>query len=176
MLSFFRPRPVGPVFVCPMDEAGMLSKKLKAALLVSISDPERRDVTRDRIGNIAAKICPLDFHDIERDAPGLVAPNEAHIAAALSDLSNVARHKPVLVHCHAGISRSSAVAIIIAVARNLHSGASVDQAVSTGIAQVRAATPHARPNMHIIELGARALKIDKTDFVDHAWELHRSGV
>ncbi len=176
MLHIFRTRPVGPVFVCPLDEAGTLSKRIRATLLVSISDPERRKATQDRLGKITSRLCPLDFHDIEREAPGLVAPSEQHITSALSDLHNVPRHRPILVHCHAGISRSSAVAIVLAVARHKQAGEPADRAVSIGISQVHAATPHARPNMKIIELGADALHLNKTDFVERAWDLHRGSL
>lgn len=82
MLRFLQSRRIAPVFVCPLSDACALSKRLRAGLLVSISDPERRLITAERLGNLRTKICPLDFHDIERDAPDMIAPNASHISAS----------------------------------------------------------------------------------------------
>jgi len=174
MFHLFHPRRPGPVFVCSLDEAGDISRRLRAGLLVSISDPERRTITQVRLGKMRASICPLDFHDIERPAPDMTAPESHHINTAISALRRVPAHRPVLVHCHAGISRSSATALVLATARQLHAGKAPAEAVSDAFSQVSAATPHARPNMRIIEIGATALELSNTNFVQSAWDLHRS--
>lgn len=176
MLHFLRPRSVGPVYVCAVEHANLLSRRIKVGLLVSISDPERRRATREHLGAIRARLCPLDFHDIEREAPGMVAPAEKHITSALTNAARIARHRPILVHCQAGVSRSSAMALILATARHLGAGESAKKAVDIGVSQVCAATPHARPNMRMIELGAEALGLKDTNFADLAWDLHRSGL
>lgn len=173
MLSFFRPAHPGPVFVCPMDQAGALAARLKAGLVISISDPENRATTRQRLGRLRARICELDFHDIERPAPDMAVADQTHIEAALADLRKIRASKPVLVHCHAGISRSSALALIAATARLLQAGTSPDTAIDQAFNQVGAATPHARPNMHIIALGEAVLDLRATSFTDRAWDLHR---
>jgi predicted protein tyrosine phosphatase len=174
MLHLLRPRRPGPVFVCSLNEAGDFSRELKAGLLVSISDPERRAITEARLGKMRASICPLDFHDIERPAPDMTAPESHHIEAALAALHRAPAHRAVLVHCHAGISRSSATALVLATARQMRTGKAPDKAVCDAFAQVSAATPHARPNMRVIEIGAEALELAGTSFVQSAWDLHRT--
>lgn len=84
-------------------------------------------------------------HDIWHDEPGSVLPGSAHVQRIVDfaqswqpDLGGV--H----VHCYAGVSRSTATALIL-------------HAVQTGDAlasakALRAAAPHAAPNRRIIEL------------------------
>jgi predicted protein tyrosine phosphatase len=174
MFSLLRraPQP-GPVFVCAMNEAAELASRLQAGLLVSISDPERRAITREYLGRIRAKTCPLDFHDIERSAPDLTAPEMHHIEDALNAAKRAPVRRPILVHCHAGISRSSAIAIILATGRHLSTGQDPADAVNLAVSDIRRATPHARPNMRIIELGATALGVRATSLIDQAWGMHR---
>jgi len=173
MFKFFKPRQPAPIFVCSMDEAGDFSRQLKAGLLVSISDPERRSITTERLGDMPASICPLDFHDIERPAPGMAVAEPHHIQAAIHALQKSPVARPVLVHCHAGISRSSAVALLLATARHIMAGKERDEAISAAFSQISMTTPHARPNMHIIEIGTEVLKLSNTNFIESAWNLHR---
>jgi predicted protein tyrosine phosphatase len=60
----------------------------------------------------------LSFHDIVEATPDLIAPD----AAAVQTIVNFGREAtpeiPLLIHCWAGISRSSAAAYIIACDRN----------------------------------------------------------
>ena len=59
--------------------------------------------------------CPqlvLCFDDITSPKGDLVLPNKQHIQSALSFASEL-RGSSLLIHCHAGISRSSAVALAI---------------------------------------------------------------
>lgn len=59
----------------------------------------------------------LSFHDITETRPGLVAPDRA-ILQAILDFAREARDHKLLIHCWAGISRSSAAAYVIACDRN----------------------------------------------------------
>lgn len=86
------------------------------------------------------------------------------------------RTKPdatVIVHCHAGISRSSATAIILVAARQLWAGANVHAAFRHAFAQIQEVAPHARPNMRVMELGSEALRVDPSAVLPLAWNLHR---
>ena len=59
----------------------------------------------------------LAFHDIVEAVPGLVAPDRQMMQAIL-DFGRAERPAPMLIHCWAGISRSSAAAFAIACDRN----------------------------------------------------------
>lgn len=60
----------------------------------------------------------LSFHDIVVNTPGLVAPDHGIVQAILGFGRGADPQVPMLIHCWAGISRSSAAAYIIACDRN----------------------------------------------------------
>ena len=60
----------------------------------------------------------LYFHDITEARAGLIAPDRESVGAILDFARNWSGVRPILVHCWAGISRSSAAAFMIACARN----------------------------------------------------------
>jgi predicted protein tyrosine phosphatase len=92
----------------------------------------------------------LRFHDIIDPAPGMILPSREHVAAILAfGRSLAAEPQParLIVHCHAGISRSTAsMALILAQAMP-------DQPASTALAMVHAIREKAWPNLRIIEIG-----------------------
>jgi predicted protein tyrosine phosphatase len=55
----------------------------------------------------------LGVHDIIEPAEGSVAPDSSHIADLLAFAKDWDRTQPLLVHCWAGISRSTAAAYIL---------------------------------------------------------------
>jgi len=93
----------------------------------------------------------LRFHDVIEDLPGMAPPTARHVARLLEfgrDLmAEPAPDASLLVHCHAGVSRSTAsMILIVAQARPL---AAAD-AVAMEILRIRA---KAWPNLRMIELG-----------------------
>jgi predicted protein tyrosine phosphatase len=60
----------------------------------------------------------LAFHDITVMTDGLVAPDTMTMQAILAFGREAAPDRPLLIHCWAGISRSSAAAYVIACDRN----------------------------------------------------------
>jgi predicted protein tyrosine phosphatase len=54
----------------------------------------------------------MSFHDIAEPKPDLVAPDRQTMAS-LIDFGRL-RQRPILIHCWAGISRSSAAAYVLA--------------------------------------------------------------
>jgi len=91
----------------------------------------------------AGRHLQLAFHDINHPAPGLIAPDAATMQAIL-DFAGAAEN-PVLVHCWAGISRSSAAAYIIACDRN----PGFERAIA---AELRRRAPSATPNRLMVQL------------------------
>ncbi|WP_299804660.1 tyrosine protein phosphatase [Tardiphaga sp.] len=60
----------------------------------------------------------LVFNDISVPTPGLIAPDAMMLQAVLDFGRDSVASRPMLIHCWAGISRSSAAAYIIACDRN----------------------------------------------------------
>lgn len=107
--------------------------------MVSISSPGHPIATRRDRPHQA-----LSFHDIEHAVAGRrVGPSHADVGALLAFLS---RHRPdrLLVHCHAGLSRSPAIALAAMVAGG------VDAA--TAVRDLARAVPEASPNRRIVAL------------------------
>ena len=93
----------------------------------------------------------ISMDDISEPADGLVTPSEDHIDRVLAFVRGWDRQAPLVVHCYAGISRSTASAFAAACALNPHR----DEV--TIARQMRRAAPTAFPNRLIVSLADRAL-------------------
>jgi predicted protein tyrosine phosphatase len=93
----------------------------------------------------------LDMDDINEHIEGYVVPAEAHVGDLLRFVRAWPREAPLVVHCYAGISRSTAGAFVTACALN-------PKRDETMIARaLRDASPTAMPNMRIVSLADRML-------------------
>src|SRR6201996_61744 len=93
----------------------------------------------------------LRLHDISAPLDGYVMPDEQHITDLLSFVRRWDRRAPLVVHCYAGISRSTASAFASVCALNPHRD-------EIGIAQaLRLASPTATPNLKIVALAHQPL-------------------
>jgi predicted protein tyrosine phosphatase len=93
----------------------------------------------------------LRLHDISEPLDGYIMPDEAHVANLLSFVRRWDRRAPLVVHCYAGISRSTASAFASVCALNPHRD-------EDSIAQaLRQASPTATPNIRIVSLADRLL-------------------
>jgi predicted protein tyrosine phosphatase len=93
----------------------------------------------------------LRFHDIIAEAADRIAPEREHVAALLGFgrdlLAEPPRSRHLLVHCHAGISRSTAAMTLIL------AQALPDVPAPEIIAEVLRIRGKAWPNLRMIELG-----------------------
>ena len=96
----------------------------------------------------------VSMDDITEVMDGFVAPNEAHIERVLTFVRGWDRRAPMVVHCYAGISRSTASAFAAACMLNPHRD---EIAIAR---QIRAASPIAQPNRLIVSLADKALGRD----------------
>ncbi len=93
----------------------------------------------------------ISMDDITEPADGFVAPSSEHIDRVLEFVRRWDRAAPLVVHCYAGISRSTASAFATACALNPHRD-------ELSIArQIRQASPSAYPNRLIVMHADRAL-------------------
>jgi predicted protein tyrosine phosphatase len=96
----------------------------------------------------------VSMDDITEHMDGFVAPSDQHIEQVLAFVRAWDRSAPLVVHCYAGISRSTASAFAAACALNPHR----DEAAIAR--QIRAASPIASPNRLLVALADRALGRD----------------
>ncbi len=96
----------------------------------------------------------LRLHDISAPLDGYIMPDEEHVADLLQFVRGWDRGAPLVVHCFAGISRSTASAYASVCALNPHRDeASIAQAL-------RGASPTATPNIRIVSLADKLLGRD----------------
>jgi len=96
----------------------------------------------------------LRLHDISSPLDGYIIPDEEHVADLLSFVRRWDRRTPLVVHCYAGISRSTASAFAAVCALNPHRD-------EINIARtLRRAAPTATPNIRIVSLADRLLSRD----------------
>ena len=93
----------------------------------------------------------VQVDDITEQIEGFVVPSEMHIEQVLNLVRGWDRSAPLVVHCYAGISRSTASAFAAACALNPHRD---EIAIAR---QIRAASPMAAPNRLIVSLADKAL-------------------
>lgn len=112
----------------------------------------------------------LRFHDVIEDAPGMLPPREEHVERVLAfGRSLVAEPWPaasLLVHCHAGVSRSTAsMALILAQALP-------DRPAAEILGEVLRIRQQAWPNLRMMEMGD-ALLGRGGELVDAAHRIYR---
>ena len=96
----------------------------------------------------------LRFHDVIETEPGCIAPESLDVEQLLSFGRDLTEGKGthLLVHCHAGVSRSTAAAtLIVAQARP-------DRPAEEALQTVLSRRPRAWPNLRILELGDALLE------------------
>lgn len=132
------------IIVCPLSRAPDIARDRKPSHVVSLLDPGSAFPTLD--GYDEGRHLRLPIHDIEAEAEGRDAVDPRAMRAILDFVARWERDDPILIHCYAGISRSTATAFITACAHN-------DRADEEEIAlTLRAASSTASPNRRFIAL------------------------
>jgi predicted protein tyrosine phosphatase len=93
----------------------------------------------------------LHVHDITESLPGQTPPDAEHVEKLIDFVRRWDRITPLVIHCYAGISRSTAAAYTTVCALN-------PQRPETAIARaLRQASPTALPNARIVRLADKIL-------------------
>jgi predicted protein tyrosine phosphatase len=117
--------------------------------VVSLLDP---DIAFPELGPaFADRHLRLSFHDVHTKAGGATPPSVAHIAELLAFLSARDPAETILIHCRAGIGRSTATAFIVACLENPDVS---EQEIAVAL---RRASPTARPNETLIAFADAAM-------------------
>jgi predicted protein tyrosine phosphatase len=96
----------------------------------------------------------LQVHDISEPLEGLVLPQPEHVERLIAFVRRWPRETALVVHCYAGVSRSSAAAFVALCALNPES----DECAIA--AALRAASPTASPNIRIVRIADQMLARD----------------
>ena len=132
------------ILVCPLSKVDDLVMEHRPARVISLLDPER---TFPELGDgYAGRHLRLRFHDITIPAPDRVMPAAEHIQEFLRFLDGWNETDVLLIHCRAGISRSTAAAYIAAC--YLHP----DRDEHEIALELRRASTLARPNGTLVRL------------------------
>ena len=135
---------VSLIYVTPLSRLAETLASSQARHLISMLSV---GTTFERPSHLQPDHClQLSMHDITEERDGLVAPSHSHVEALIAFARTWDRSKPLVVHCYAGISRSTAAVYAMAAALDPSRDAN-DLA-----RELRRRSPSATPNMRIVEL------------------------
>lgn len=134
------------ILVCPLSRVPEMVKARSPSHVISLLDPE------SAFPSPGGRHLKVSVHDIVDDALGLTAPARQHMAEILDFIDTWERSAPILIHCYAGISRSTATAFITAC---MHNPGIDEEEIALAL---RAASAVAWPNRRIVALADAALE------------------
>ncbi len=136
------------IYVCCLEEMPRYVSSLRPSHLVSVIAAQ--DMPRTPVSIPAERHLRLSCDDIIEPIPGFSPPDHAHVEELIDFARGWDRAAPMLIHCLAGVSRSTAAALTVCA---VHAeGREADLA-----RRLRAAAPHAHPNRRIIALADELL-------------------
>ena len=158
------------LIVCPLSHVPRVVAARRPSHVITLLDPPELIEIIDGYG--PDRHLRLGVHDIPDPTEGLLCPDESTVEAILAFGATWTGDDPLLVHCWAGISRSTATAFTLACERN----PDVDERVIASA--LRRASRTAKPNRRIValaddRLGRGGRMVDAADSIgqgDSAWE------
>ena len=144
-------QPPASILICSLSQFNRHIQEQQPSHLLSLLTPSHMPPT-------PASIAPENHlkvacHDIIKPFPGAIHPCESHIEAIVDFAASWNRQAPMLVHCFAGVSRSSAAALVVAASLRV-------MPIHELTTRLRDASPHAHPNERIIALADESLGFD----------------
>lgn len=138
------------ILVCPLSRVSGMIDAHRPERIVSMLDP---GFAFPEAGPVyARRHLRLRFHDVHTAEEGHILPSSRHVNEILAFLGAWERTAPILIHCRAGIGRSTATAYIAAC---LFNPFTTEQAIAVAL---RRTAPFARPNETLVRLADRAMK------------------
>lgn len=137
------------VHVCPLSQVSATVATSRASHLVSLINDDTPVVRPELI--VEENHLFLGINDITEPMDGMVLPGEDHVRELLDFVATWDRSQPMVVHCYAGISRSTAAAFITLCA------VKPERAEAEIARRMRAASRFAYPNPRIVAIGDRLL-------------------
>lgn len=130
------------IYVCPKSKVPDSVLRLRPSHLITLLDPADDMPTPEDVPG--HRHLRLGLHDIATPRPDATAPDELHVRDLIAFARGWDRRQPMLIHCWAGISRSTASAFTVACMLSAP-GRERDIAI-----RLRQAAPHAQPNPRIV--------------------------
>jgi len=132
------------IWVSSLALAPGLAKMHSPQLIVSLLSPY--DDFPEFAGHAPDRHLKVPVHDITQDFGDWIAPGQSDTQRVVDFVQGWDKASPILIHCWAGISRSTASAFITACIHN-------PETPEVEIAQaIRAASPTASPNKKLVAL------------------------
>ncbi|MEZ5956477.1 MAG: hypothetical protein R3C27_04610 [Hyphomonadaceae bacterium] len=131
------------IYVCPLSLAPQIARINKVSHAISLLDPMTPFPMITEVGE--RHLC-IEVHDIEHDEEGMDPLCELRTKRILDFVGGWDRTQPILIHCYAGISRSTATAFITACAQNPSAD---EEEIALGL---REASPSASPNRRFVAM------------------------
>lgn len=132
------------IHVCPLSRVAETVVAARAQRLISLLSAGAE--VRRPAGIAEADHLWLRLHDIVEAQEGMTLPSAAHVSELIEFARRWNRERPLVIHCYAGISRSTASAYIAAAAL------APDRDETELARALRAASPSATPNSLMISL------------------------
>jgi predicted protein tyrosine phosphatase len=131
------------LLVCPLSQVEAVRVARQPSHVLSLLSPNGEAPVSTDLPSDRTRL--LQFHDIAESRPNLTPPSKATIRDLLAFGRSWDGAQPLLIHCWAGVSRSTAAAYILACDRQPGAEDQLAQAL-------RAASPTATPNPLMIRL------------------------
>ena len=140
------------VHVCPLSQVAATVEASGASHLITLINVATPVARPDSI--TAKNHLFIGINDITEPMDGMVVPAEDHVRTLIDFVETWDQERPLVVHCFAGISRSTAAAYIaLCVARPERDEREIAQAL-------RQASPLATPNALLVAIADRLLERD----------------
>jgi predicted protein tyrosine phosphatase len=137
------------ILVCPLTKLSVTIATHKPSRVISILDPG--SAFPDLGATYVGRHLSLEFHDIHLPTLDRVMPAATHIDRLLRFLNRWDPADTLLIHCRAGIGRSTAAAFIAAC---YHNPKTDERQIASDLRQV---SPTARPNKTLIRIADNAM-------------------
>jgi predicted protein tyrosine phosphatase len=137
------------IIVCPLAWVEEVVAARRPSHLITLLDPDHVIDTPE--GLEPDRHLRIGVHDIARTIDGYLCPETSHVERLVEFGRSWDGRRPLLIHCWAGISRSTAAAFILVCERN----PGVDERVIA--LKLREASRTATPNRRIVALADELL-------------------
>jgi predicted protein tyrosine phosphatase len=136
------------LLVCPLSQLETARALHQPSHLISLLSPAS---PAEHWPRTEGEHLRLAFHDIAEPREGLTPPDAALVGELLAFSAGWDAARPMLIHCWAGVSRSTAAAFVIACQRDPRRA---EQDIALDLRRV---APYATPNPLLVSLADAAL-------------------